>query len=268
MNMSRLKNVLFALACTGVAACADSTGPGNLGDQDAMRSLSLGLTSGGVPTLPFALTPSRLGTGGGGIDRIDVAINGSTQSMYALGLRVTYPVGTCVETIFVSPPPVNPGVQCTPPPLGLVLALWQTTSGSRPPGRMVLIFADVGTSSFSSNFGTLPAEGFDYTDFPAFAFHVNDREEFWMSVGGSLNSQVTASSETCDVPAPLFARTSSCNFATFTEAGQITFERFDFRLFGPGAPPPTMEITIPSQSLRGILQTISEIDPFPGGWDY
>lgn len=269
MNIGRSKSVVLAFAFAGLAGCADSTGPGSIDDADAMRSLSLGLRS--TATMPLPLSPSGLGTGAHGIDRIDVVINGVTQSMYALGLRVTYPVGTCLETIIGFSTLENLRQTCTAPPLGLVLALWQTRSGSRPPDRMVLVVADVGTAIFSPDFGMLATEGYDYTSFPPFAIHVNAGEEFWMSVGGTLNSQVTATTETCDVPAPPFAKSSTCNVATFAEAGQITFERFDFTLFGPGGPQrQTMELVIPSQSVRGILQGITEIQPiaFPGDWSY
>lgn len=270
MTRSRLYLAVFAFL--GVVACADSTGPGNVGDDDAMRSLTRGLSSAGG-TLPFALSPSALGTAARGIDRIDVRIDGVPHTMFALGLRVTYPVGTCMETLVVySPPIVRFGPECTPPPLGLLLVLWETSSGSRPPERMILISGDVGSSTFS-NMATFSLETPDYSFFPAFAIQINDREEFWTSIGGVLESRVTATSERCNVPPPAFAKTSTCNVASFTESGQITFERFDFNPFTPGPPPPshTMELVIPSQSVRGILQAVTEVKPItisPGSWDF
>lgn len=273
MKIRRSKHLLTAFAFLGVAACADSTGPGNVGDDDAMRSLSMGLSSGAGMPLPFALSPSAIGSAARGIDRINVGIDGTPQTMYALGLRVTYPTGTCLENLFVfSPPIVIFGAECTPPPLGLLLVLWQTRSGSRPPERMILISGDVGSSTFS-NVTTLPLEATDYSFSPAFAIQINDREEFWTSIAGVLESQVTATSESCNVPPPAFAKSSSCNVASFTESGQITFERFDFNAFTAGPPPPrqTMELVIPSQSLRGILQAVTEVKPvaIPAGtWEY
>lgn len=269
MNMNRSKKLCLALTLVALGACSsDSTGPGTVGAEEALQSLARGLNSSSGVDLPFALSPSALGTAARGIDRINVAINGTTHSMYALGLRVTYPAGTCIETLIIVPSvTVPPG--CTPPPLGLVLVLWQTSSGSRPPDRMVFISADVGTV----NFAIFPFEATDFTFLPSFAIYVNDREEFWASTGGSLTSQVAATSETCSVTPPPFAKTSTCHVATFDEAGQIRFERFDFTAFGPGAPPArqTMDFVIPRQTIRGILQAITEITPVTlsgGDWDY
>lgn len=269
MNIRRLRKVGLALTFVALSACgSDSTGPGSLNAKEALRSLALGLGSSSGVGLPFALTPSALGDAAHGIDGIDVVIDGTTEKMYALGLRVTYPAGTCMETIFVVPPSAGYlPVGCTPPPMGLVLALWQTRSGSRPPERMVFISADVGTSSFASF-----ASGFDdLIAFPAFAMYISDREEFWMAFSGTLNSQVAATSLACNVPPPPFAKTSTCRVANFEESGQITFERFDFTAFeaGPAPARQTMELVIPRQTIRGILQSITEIAPltFPD-WDY
>ena len=266
MILTRSKKFLLAFAFGGVAACgSDSSGPGSIEADDALRSLSLGLGGAGGGALPYALAPSALGTASRGIDQIDVSIGGTTHSMYALGLSVTYPEGTCVEDLFIVPSiPRPPG--CRPPPLGLVLVLWQTTSGSRPPKRMVFISGNLGTTDF----GFLPLEGeFSETDPitfgpPALAFYVNDQEEFWGAVSGSLTSSVTPGSETCSVPAPPYAASSTCHFATFDEAGQITFERYDLELFNPGPTPPaqTMDFVIPRQNVRGILQAITETKPF------
>jgi hypothetical protein len=51
--------------------------------------------------------------------------------------------------------------------------------------------------------------------------------------------------------------------ATFDESGRITFERFDLVTFSPGTAPvrETMELVIPRQTIRGILQAITEIQP-------
>jgi hypothetical protein len=266
MILARSKTVFLAFAFAGLAACgSDSSGPGSIEADDALRSLSLGLGGAGGGALPYALAPSALGTAARGIDQIAVTIGGTTHNMYALGLSVTYPQGTCVEDLFIVPSiPRPPG--CSPPPLGLVLVLWQTTSGSRPPKRMVFISGNLGTTDF----GFLPSESeFSETDPlvvgpPTFAFYVNDQEEFWGSVSGSLTSSVTAGSETCSVPAPPFAASSTCHFATFDEAGQITFERYDLELFNPGAVPAAerMDFVIPRQNVRGILQAITETKPF------
>src|SRR5688572_16488425 len=254
MNISRLKTFGLALALLGASACADSTGPGTVDADDALRSLSLALGSEGDGFL-FALPASSLGSARV-LDQIDVGVNGKTERMYALGLRVTYPSGTCLESLFIFPPSQGFPIGCTPPPHGLLLVLWQTRSGSRPPESLAIISADVGTSNFDFDPGALPDEETEFSAFGAFAVYLNDREEFWSSIGGTLTSQVTATSETCSVPAPSFAKASTCHIANFAESGQITLERLDLDFFdaGPAAPRVTMDLVIPPQSIRGILQ--------------
>ena len=270
MTLVRYRRLFLACAVCGVTACgSDSTGPGSLAPADALRSLTLGLGSASGVGLPFALGPAALGTAARGIDQIDVNISGTTHRMYALGLRVTYPAGTCIEALFIIPSFPPPEGVCTPPPLGLVLALWQTTSGERPPKRMAFISADVGTVNFSF----LPTETETvFSTIPSFAIYLNDREEFWISRSGSLTSAVTVGSETCNVPAPPFASSSTCNYATFDEQGQITFERFDFSLFEPlsTVQRATMDFVIPRQSIAGIVQAITQVTPItiPDDWGY
>lgn len=263
MNINRPKNLVLALALLGLSACVDSTGPGSVDADDALRSLSMGLASETSGGLLFGLQASSLGTARV-LDQIDVSIDGRTERMYALGLRVTYPEGTCLESLVIFPPSVGLPSFCTPPPHGLLLVLWQTSSGSRPPESMAILSADVGTSDFDFNLGNFAEGTLELRPFgAAFAMYINDREEFWSSIGGTLTSQVTATSETCNVPAPPFAKASTCHIASFGESGQITFERLDLDFFGPGpgAPRVTMELVIPPQSIRGILQAITQIQP-------
>lgn len=256
MSIMGLKKAFLAVAVVALTACGDSTGSGDVSSEEALRSLSRGFGDGSVA--PFGLGAASLG-GGADLGKVDVTINGTPQSMYALGLRMTFPSGTCEENIFVFPGEnFDPGA-CTPLPLGILLVLWQTRSGSRPPDRMIFLSADVGTSDFSF----LESEPVDFTVFPAFGFYV-DRggERFWASAGGTLTSQVTATTQTCDVPPPPFALTSTCHFATFDESGQITFEEFDaFDSFGPGSASRTMKLVIPRQDIRGIWQAITAVKP-------
>ena len=57
-------------------------------------------------------------------------LDGAAQGMYAIGLRESFPAGTCEETLFIDPLfPPEPGV-CTPPGLGVVTLLcdrWRVT---------------------------------------------------------------------------------------------------------------------------------------------
>lgn len=266
MTIMGLKKACLALTIVALAACGDSTGSGTVSSEDALRSLNRGFGESGV--LPFGLGASSLG-GGADLGKVNVTIDGTSQSMYALGMRMTFPSGTCTEDIFVfSAYPPLPG-ECTPPPLGVVLVLWQTRSGSRPPDRMIFVSADVGTSDFSF-FGTDPFDPtVDRTVFPAFALFI-DRggQRVWGSMGGTLTTQVTATNQTCDVTPLPFAASSTCHFATFDEAGQVTFEEFDFESsFGTGSAPRTMELVIPRQNILGIWHAITAVKPvvlFPG----
>jgi hypothetical protein len=269
MYIRRLKKSVLSIAIVSVAACAgDSTGPGTVGADEALQSLARGFdAASGIP-LPFAFSLSALGTAATGLGQANVTIGGREHSMYALGLRVTYPTGTCFESLVSNHPSFAPPPgQCTSPPLGLVLALWQTTSASRRPDRMVFIAADAGTSNFSF----LSALVNDVS-LPAFAFYIDNREEFWGSIGGTLSSEVTATSATCAVPPPPFAKTSTCHVASFDESGRITFERFDIRALGApgvGAVRETTEMVIPRQTILGILQAITETQPIVfSPWDY
>src|SRR5687768_7114418 len=114
-----------------VSACSDSTGPGELDSDSALQSLALGMGEliGVEPPGSFQagtilyLIPSIL-------DQVEVTIDGKSRTMFALGLRESFPEGTCAETIFIDPYfPPEPG-ECTPPPLGLALILWQSHSAS------------------------------------------------------------------------------------------------------------------------------------------
>jgi hypothetical protein len=175
--------------------------------------------------------------------------------MYALGLRVTYPTGTCFESLFIVPPSLGIPSGCSPPPLGMMLVLWQTRSGSRPPDRTILISADVG----SINFDFLSFDP-NSVAFPAFALYIDGRgQELWGSISGTLTSQVTATSETCQAPPPPFALASTCHFATFDESGRIVFELFEVP--GGSSTIRRTELLIPRQNIVGILQAITAIKP-------
>jgi hypothetical protein len=237
-----------------VSACSDSTGPGELDPDSALQSLALGMGAlAGTPGEPpvgsiFYFLPSLL-------DQVEVTVDGKSQTMFALGLRESFPTGTCVETLFIDPLfPPEPG-ECTPPPLGLALILWQSHSASAPPDRLLFIAADVGTSNFDfySSF-TAPSDVF-----PAFAMYVEGEDDFWVSLSGTLTSQVAATSETCGIPLPPYAKSGTCNVATFDEQGAITFEPFSD--FSPIPSTRRLNVTIPRQTLRGLWQVITETQP-------
>ena len=184
----RLRLVLRVVTSTAFvlsfAACSDSSGPGSSVDASAaLRSLSL---LGDVSsTAGVTFTAAGLVTLGSLLDQVDVQIGGKTQRMYALGLRETFPTGSCQETIFVLPSfPPAPG-ECTTPDLGLALVLWQSHSASLPPDRILFISSSVGSGDFSF------ASSIDNSQIPAFAFYSETQNSLWGSTSGTITSQIT-----------------------------------------------------------------------------
>ena len=115
------------LAASMMSGCgSDSTAPGGVDSNTALQSLALGLQSmggTGSPTTPDAL----FGGIGPLLDQVNVTIDGASLTMFALGLRETFPTGTCDEALFTSLVPPPPG-QCTPPALGTAVILWQAVA--------------------------------------------------------------------------------------------------------------------------------------------
>lgn len=238
-----------------VSGCGDSTGPGNLDPSEALQSLVLGL--GPISESPTAPT---LDASFGGIaphlDQIQVTIDGRSQTMFALGVRESFPPGTCEEDIFVvSPPPPQP--TCTPVEQGVGIILWQSHSASAPPVRLIVIFGDVGTSNFDFTASLTPTSDL----LPASAFYMEGEDDVWLSLSGTLTSQVAATNQTCSLPLPPYAKAATCNIATFDEQGSIVFEPFN-----PSSPIPStkrLTLTIPRRTIHGLWQNITETQPVP-----
>ena len=244
-----------------ISACNDSTGPSKLEPNAALQSLMLGIGSGSlIPSGAIAIrADASFAELAPLLDQIDLTIDGKTQSMFALGMRETFPAGTCLEDIFIFPsiPPEN--AVCTPPDTGLGVVLWQSHSAFAPPDRMILIVADVGTVNFNS-FVLLDEPNEFTTTFPisGFAMYLEGEDNFWMSRSGSLTSQVAATSQSCGLELPPYAKAGSCNISTFDEQGAITFERFSET--GPTAE--RRNITIPRQTIHGLWLNITETQPY------
>jgi hypothetical protein len=233
-----------AVACAlllSLAACgSDSTGPSTLDANAALQSLALGMGANGTSTI---YGPSSLSSLAPQLDQINITIDGKSQSMFALGLRETYPAGTCIEALIVDPLIVNPPGQCTTPPFAFALILWQSHSAVTPPDRLALIAGNVGTINFE-----------DLTTVPnavtGFAIYTDGRDEVWVSISGTLTSKVSASSQSCAVPLPPYAKSGSCKIATFDEEGTINLDPFS----GTNR----IALVIPRQTIHGIWQTITE----------
>jgi len=254
---SRLRLSGFTALCTGLLlslfACgSDSTGPSSLDSNAALQSLSLGL--GAISDLespeaaPLNASFSAIAPL---LDQINVTIDGTSRTMFGLGLRESFPAGTCAETLFIDPLfPPEPGV-CTPPFLGLALVLWQSHAANAPPDRMIFIVGDVGTSSFD-NLITSPSD----LVLSLVAIYLEGQDSFWISASGALTSQVAATSQSCSIPLPAFAKSATCSIATFDEEGAISFEQLS-------DVPSTarLNITIPRQTVHGIWQAVTETQP-------
>lgn len=245
--------VLIAL----LTACgSDSTGPAPspLSSEAALQSLALGLGSLSGTAVPLSTLLPSAGSGEAQLDQVEVNINGKAVSMFALGWRVTFPAGTCEETLFIYPDFLPLPGECTPPTLGLTLILWEATTASRSPDRMMIVVADVGTANFSLDFD--PFGGGNAL--PAVAVYIEAPDKLWLAGSGSLTSQVSPGSQACSAPLPPFAKSGSCNIATFSESGTIGFEELTF---GGSSAPTARNVVIPPQTLRGILLDITETTP-------
>jgi hypothetical protein len=259
---ARLFPALAVFAAASVSGCGgDSTGPGGIDPNAALQSLALGLEAAGLGTSSSEASGFFDGIGPL-LDHANVTIDGTSQNMFALGVRQTFPAGTCEEAFFIDPAfPPEPGV-CTPPQLGLTLILWQAHSGSAPPDRLIFIAADTGTSDFDLSTGTITigpgvvAEN----SFPAFALYMEGEDNIWGAMSGTLTSQTTAPNQPCNLPLPPYAKSGTCSTVTFDEQGQIVFQPFS--LDGQIGTQRTT-IVIPHQTLHGLLLAITEVQPIP-----
>jgi hypothetical protein len=237
-----------------ISGCGDSTGPSKLDPNAALQSLALGMGSVGILTAPYGPPINEAGSFdeiAPLLDQINVTIDGTSQTMFALGLRESFPAGTCIENIFIDPtfPPL-PG-ECTPPELGTGIILWQSHSATARPDRLIFIVAEEGTSNF--NFlGDFPSGSI-----PAVAIYLEGQDNLWFSLSGTLTSHIAATSQSCGLPLPPYAKSGSCSVATFDEQGAITFEGFS----ETGPTTQRLNLTIPRQTIHGLWQTITETQP-------
>jgi len=226
-----------------LAACgSDSTGPStNLDAAAALQSLSLVTSTDGTGSGISA--PALLASFAPQLDQMNVTINGKSQTMFALALRETYPDGTCEEALVVDPLNPDPPGQCTPPPVNFRLALWQSHSADTPPDRLAVAVAEIGPVNFEDLTSGTGAPG-------GFALYAEGQDNVWVSVSGTLTSNVSATSQSCVVPLPPYAKSGSCSVATFDEQATITFE--------PVTGSTMVTLEIPRQTIRGIWQAITE----------
>lgn len=244
-------SAILAFAALGMSACGDSTGPSKLDSAAALQSLALGFQRMGATGVTATLnTGSSFGGLAPFLNQVTVNIEGKPQTMFGLAIHETFPAGTCWEVIFENVIPAGPS--CTPPPLALAVVLWQSHSASEMPDRLLFLAGDVGTVDFSFD----P----DQITLPAVAFYVEGENDIWVSESGTLTSAVSATSQSCNVPLPLYAKSGSCSIAVFDEQGSIVFSSFN-TITGTSPFGPTRTLTIPRQTLHGLWMAISEIQP-------
>ena len=79
----------------------------------------------------------------------------------------------------------------------------------------------------------------------------------WISASGTLTSQVAATSQSCSIPLPAYAKSATCSIATFDEQGAISLEPFSENV----STTKNVNLTIPRQTVHGIWQAITETQP-------
>ncbi|HEX2693407.1 MAG TPA: hypothetical protein VHL12_05035 [Gemmatimonadaceae bacterium] len=187
------------------------------------------------------------------LDQVNVSINGTSRTMYGFATRLTFPEGTCIENIFVDPNFPPPPGECTPANFGATLFLWESHAANQVPDRMLLVSVDEGTTDFSLE-TTDP-----FSVFSAVAAYVETPDNFYFSNAGTVTTHITSTGQGCSVPLPPFAKSATCNIATFDEQGSIAFELLTGADVGSGAPDVT--IAIPHQTLHGLWEQITETQP-------
>jgi hypothetical protein len=233
-----------------ISACSDSTGP-TVSPRDALQSLALGIaTFGDTGTPGVSDVSDALSTIEPLLDQVNVSINGSSRTMYGFATRLTFPEGTCIENIFVDPNFPPPPGECTPANFGATLFLWESHAANEVPDRMLLVSVDEGTTDFSLE-ATDP-----FSLFSAVAAYVETPDTFYFSTAGSLTTHITSTGQGCSIPLPPFAKSATCNVATFDEAGSIAFELVTGADIGSGAA--DLTVAIPRQTLHGLWEQITE----------
>lgn len=246
---SLLVPALLAGASFFITACSDSSGPGDVGPTEALQSLARGFVDGEVSSPTTRTVFDNLARLAPFLDRVTINVGGDNQDMFALGLRLTFPEGTCFETIFAGPDfSPQPGV-CTPPVFLVTTVMWQSHAANAPPDKLLLMVSDVGTTEFEVVS--------DIAGFPAEAIYVAGQNNAWISQSGTLSTQVTSLNQTCGSTLPDYAVSGSCSFASFSENGSIVMED----LQSDATPPPTLTIGIPAATFDGLWLNVAQVQP-------
>ena len=253
MSKSKIVPILTLAASAFVSACSDSSGPGSLDPASAVQSLAIAFQNGdgaqGTQATPDIAT--ALSAIAPLLTRTTVVVNGVSQPMFAIGVRQSFPAGTCEENLYVDPAFPPPPRVCTPPSLGTALVFWQSHSAKEPPDRFLFLVTDPGTINF------------DFTNstgdiIPTLGAYIEGQDKIWISNSGSITSNVASLNQPCNLTLPPYAKAATCSFATFDEQAQMVFESFDFNVNGSTS---QATITIPRQTVPGVWVSISETQP-------
>jgi hypothetical protein len=233
-------------------ACGDSTGPTDLDPTSALHSLVLGMQHVGYGDgiTRTVLIDQSLDGMAPFLSTVTVTIGGSLQPMYAMAVHESLPPGTCTETLFGRSPDSPPDA-CTPPLFNLAIVLWQSRSAGALPDRMILLNADVGTSTYPPT-GNTPA---------LYGVGVIGNQILGLT-SATLTSSVTATPTPCGIPLPTYAKSGNCSIAAFDVEGSITYE-FEHLDLPPNSSNriESQTLTIPRQTIHGWWMAISEVQP-------
>lgn len=220
-RITAISLLILAVACGGDNSTEPGTSTPAVSAQDALASLASGLsgttmTTGGAAALGTAsiatITASQVG-------QATVIVDGKSVQTFALAAQATFPPGTCLEQVVSTLSTTPPRSACTAPPAGLVLILWQTNSATARPDRIVIVYADLGSVTFSG-FAALASAGITY---PPLAIYLERGGAISVSSAGSFASSIKGTGQACSLPVPSFATSATCTRATFSTAGHISF---------------------------------------------
>lgn len=255
--------VVVVVACGGDSK--SPTAPGYVSSQDALQSLTriltpsgsvsgapaVPVTLAGIPPISDALAPQ--------VGKANVTVDGQPVQMFALVLRVTYPSGSCLEQLLPGEGLGNSGT-CIAPPGGLSMILWQTSSGTQIPDKVIFVLADIGTVTFTDLTALDSASFATSTKIPALAFYIDRSGSFWTASSGTLSSSVSTGG-VCSMPLPIFAKAATCSVGTFAESGNLSFAPLDIGSGQSNQPSGTHTLVMPPQMLAGTVQTVTATTP-------
>ncbi|MEO9250864.1 MAG: hypothetical protein ABI322_07570 [Gemmatimonadaceae bacterium] len=210
--------------------CGDSatgTRTPTVSGQDALASLQSSLPRAGAALGASTLTTASIGAiTASDVGQATVTIDGVSAQAFAFALQTTFPAGTCLEQLVTIIPTsttfgaLAPKSICTPPPSGVAFIIWQTSSASAPPDRIVIVYANLGTVTFA-DFGAFSSD--TSSAFPAFAIYMERSGAISFSSAGTFTSSVGSVGQVCSPPLPSFATSATCARATFGAAGHVSF---------------------------------------------